>query len=182
MSTAHVDSREYIGESGRNYKIERVLQEETLPPRWVGLARLRGSAYHVRLCQDTIPKKSMFVFEYLADHVLHLVQKDLPLETTKRILKDALRGIAELHDQDIVNTGRPTIFFVDWQAQKDGILIERVQLGDLEDSADIPPGSAIIGKQAGNPVWRSPEAHAKGPVNKPSDIFSFALVVSLDSY
>ncbi|KAG5301891.1 calcium/calmodulin dependent protein kinase [Histoplasma ohiense] len=202
MSTAHVDSREYIGESGRNYKIERVLQEETFPPRWVGLAsaggrkyvlkyihpvnfedledvnnRLRGSANHVRLCQDTIPKKSVFVFEYLADHLLHLVQKDLPLETTKRILKDALCGIAELHDQDIVhNDIKADNFFVDWQARKDGILIERVQLGDLEDSAYIPPGSAMIGKQAGNPMWRSPEAHAKGPVNKPSDIFSFALV------
>ncbi|KMP04291.1 hypothetical protein CIRG_03982 [Coccidioides immitis RMSCC 2394] len=55
--------------------------------------------------QDTIPKKSMFVFEYFADHLLHLAQKDLPLEVTKRILRDALRGIAELHDQDIVHTG-----------------------------------------------------------------------------
>jgi hypothetical protein len=67
--------------------------------------KLRGRASHVRLPQDTIPKKSMFVFEYLADHFLRLVQKDLPLETTKRILKDALLGIAELHDQDIVHTG-----------------------------------------------------------------------------
>jgi hypothetical protein len=69
-------------------------------------------------------------------------------------------------------------FFIDWKAQKNGILIERVQLGDLEDAAYIPPGSAMIGKQAGNSMWRSPEARAKGPVNKPSDIFSFALVVS----
>lgn len=73
-------------------------------------------------------------------------------------------------------------FFIDWKAHgDDSILIERVQLGDLEDAAYIPPGSAMIGKQAGNSMWRSPEAHAKGPVNKPSDIFSFALVVSLYS-
>lgn len=38
----------------------------------------------------------------------------------------------------------------------------------------------MIGKQAGNWMWRSPEAHARGPVNKPSDVFSFALVVSSD--
>lgn len=37
----------------------------------------------------------------------------------------------------------------------------------------------MIGKQAGSEMWGSPEAHASGPVNKPSDIFSFALVVSL---
>jgi serine/threonine protein kinase len=27
-------------------------------------------------------------------------------------------------------------------------------------------------------MWRSPEAHASGPVNKPSDMFSFGIVVS----
>jgi hypothetical protein len=48
----------------------------------------------------------MFVFEYFADHLLHLAQKDLPLEVTKRILRGALRGIAELHEQDIVHIGR----------------------------------------------------------------------------
>lgn len=35
----------------------------------------------------------------------------------------------------------------------------------------------MIGKQVGNWMWRSPEAHASGPVGKPSDIFSYALVV-----
>jgi hypothetical protein len=59
--------------------------------------------------------------------------------------------------------------------------IKRVQLGDLEDAAHIPPGSYMTGKQAGNWMWRSPEAHARGPVNKPSDIFSFALVVSFNT-
>lgn len=160
--------------------------------------RLRGGgASHVRLAQDTIPEKSMFVFEYFADHLLHLAQKDLRLPVTKGILKDALRGIAELHDKDIVHTGRSHLsrggerrliswvdikadnVFVDWKDHHDGIIIERAQVGDLEDAAHIPPGSHMVGKQAGNWMWRSPEAHAQGPVNKPSDIFSFALVVSI---
>jgi hypothetical protein len=71
--------------------------------------------------------------------------------------------------------------FIEWKHDQDGIIIERVQLGDLEDAAHIPPGSHMIGKHAGNWMWGSPEAHAKGPVNKPSDIFSFALVISLSS-
>jgi hypothetical protein len=40
----------------------------------------------------------------------------------------------------------------------------------------VPPDSAIVGTQVGN--WRSPEAHSEGPVNKPSDVISFGLVVS----
>ncbi|EEH16178.1 serine/threonine protein kinase [Paracoccidioides brasiliensis Pb03] len=139
--------------------------------------RLRGDANHVRLVQDTIPEKSMFVFEYYTDHLLNLAQKDLPLKVKKKILKHALCGIVELHDQDIVHTDiKPVNVFIDWKGDRDGIVIDRVQLGDLEDAAHIPPGSHMIGKQVGNRMWRSPEAHAEGPVNKPSDIFSFALV------
>lgn len=70
--------------------------------------RLRGDVEHVRLAQDSIPDKSMFVFDYFTGHLLRLVQKDVPLDMTKRILKDALRGIVELHDRDIVHTGRVT--------------------------------------------------------------------------
>jgi len=68
---------------------------------------------------------------------------------------------------------------VKWQNCHDGILVHQVQLGDLEDAAHIPPGCDMVGKQAVNWMWRSPEAHARGRVNKPSDVFSFALVVSL---
>ncbi|KAK2733738.1 hypothetical protein FQN57_001965 [Myotisia sp. PD_48] len=169
----------YTGQSGRTYKVEQVLQEETtFPPRQVYLAnKLHGVASHVRLPQDTIPQKSMFVFEYLMGHLLHLAQKDLPLQVTKKILKDALSGLAELHDLDIVHTDiKADNVFINWKEEGGGITIDKVQLGDLEDAAIIPPGSAMIGKQAGNWMWRSPEAHARGPVNKPSDIFSFALV------
>ncbi|GAD96775.1 predicted protein [Paecilomyces variotii No. 5] len=101
----------------------------------------------------------------------------MPLEVNQRILKHALRWIAELHDQDIVHTDiKADNVFIDCKRDQDRIIIERVQLGDLEDAAYIPPGSYMIGKQAGSWMWRSPEAHAQGPVDKPSDIFSFALV------
>ncbi|KAM5453960.1 hypothetical protein MaudCBS49596_002585 [Microsporum audouinii] len=192
---------EYIGKAGRNYRIERTIQVETFPPRRVCLAAAGDKKYilkyihavnfedlrelnnkllgtnHVRLPQDILPEKSMFVFEYFTGHLPHLVQDNMPLETTKKILKDALCGLAELHDRDIVHTDiKADNIFIDWKGQGNDIVVERVQLGDLEDAAYIPPGSAMVGKQAGNQMWRSPEAHASGPVNKPSDIFSFALV------
>lgn len=62
---------------------------------------------------DTIPDKSMFVFKHFTDHLLTLAQKDIPLVVVKRILKDALTGLAELHDQDIVHADIfPALFFV----------------------------------------------------------------------
>lgn len=53
-----------------------------------------------------------------------------------------------------------------------------MQLADIEDAAYVDPNSDIVGIQVGNLMWRSPEAHAQGRVNKPSDIFSFGIVVS----
>lgn len=47
----------------------------------------------------------MFVFEHFTDHLLTLAQKDFPITVIKRILKNALTGLAELHDRDIVHTG-----------------------------------------------------------------------------
>ncbi|KAI2707642.1 hypothetical protein CBS147332_6700 [Penicillium roqueforti] len=192
----------YTGLSGRTYTIEHVLQEEVSPPRQVYRAsadghkfilkyihpinfedlrevnnRLRGNASHVRLVVDTILNKSMFVFENFTGHLLTLAQKDSPLPVTKKILKDALTGLAELHDQDIVHTDiKPDNVFINWQDRNGKIIVDKVQLGNLEDAAHIPPGCDMVGKQAGNWMWRSPEAHARGPVNKPSDVFSFALV------
>ncbi|KNG88038.1 hypothetical protein ANOM_004084 [Aspergillus nomiae NRRL 13137] len=138
--------------------------------------RLRGNASHVRLAVDTIPDKSMFVFEHFTGHLLALAQKDLPLVVIKRILKNALTGLAELHDQDIVHIDVKANNVINWRNRNDEIIVAQVQLGDLEDAVHIPPGCDMVGKQAGNWMWRSPEAHARGPVNKPSDVFSFALV------
>jgi hypothetical protein len=62
------------------------------------------------------------------------------------------------------------------------MVIKQVQLADIEDAAYVPPGSDIVGKQVGNWMWRSPEAHAQGRVNKPSDIFSFGVIVSRQAH
>lgn len=68
--------------------------------------RALGTSRYLRLFQDMIPSRSMFVYKYLNDHLLPLAQKDLPLLLMKRILKDALRGLAELHQRNIVHTGQ----------------------------------------------------------------------------
>lgn len=65
---------------------------------------LHGS-HHIRQLHDTIPERSIFVFKYISDHLLNVAQKDLSVPVIKKILLDALRGIAILHDQNIVHTG-----------------------------------------------------------------------------
>jgi hypothetical protein len=65
---------------------------------------LRGCP-HLRLLQDTVPEQSMFVYKYFTDDLLSLARIDLPIALTKRILKDTLRGLAALHDQNIVHAG-----------------------------------------------------------------------------
>ncbi|KAI8944636.1 kinase-like protein [Xylaria longipes] len=191
---------EMTSQSGRTYIVEEVLQQREIPPRFVYLAKagsekfilkkvsdsfyadhedlfrpLRGCP-NLRVACDTIPEQSTLVYRYFSDHLLSLAQTDLPIQVTKRILKDALRGLAVLHDHDIVHTDiKPNNILID-RKQTDGTVIEQVQLADLEDSAHVPPNCDIVGKQAGNWMWRSPEAHASGPVNKPSDMFSFGVV------
>jgi len=61
-----------------------------------------------------------------------------------------------------------------------GETVSNILLADMEDVCHVPPGSSIIGIQPGNWMWRSPEAHAQGPIGMPSDMFSFGLVVSCD--
>ena len=69
-----------------------------------------GSCPYLRLLQDTVPEQSLFVYNYITYDLLSLAQKDLPITHTKRILKDTLRGLAALHDRNIVHTGKLGIF------------------------------------------------------------------------
>ena len=127
-----------------------------------------------------MPEQSQFIYKYFTGHLLALGCRDppLPLQMTKRILKDALRAIAAMHDQDIVHTDiKVDNVMVEWLEKENNIVIEQVQVADLEDAAIVPPGADILGILTGNYMWRSPEAHASARVNKSSDMFSFGAVV-----
>ncbi|KAH8695890.1 kinase-like domain-containing protein [Phaeosphaeriaceae sp. PMI808] len=166
----------YTGQSGIQYTAQEVLQEEETPPRRVCsghdnagrkyilkyipegnypylekeiYSRLRGDVKNVRVIENAIPGKSIYF--------LGLIQQNLPLDVTKAILKQALLGIVEMHDKDIVHS----------DIKADNILV------DCEDSQE-----EIAISKAGNYMWQSPEAHATGPIGKPSDIFSFAIVMT----
>jgi hypothetical protein len=61
---------------------------------------------YLQLMRDTIPKQSILIYRYATDHLLSLAQKEIPLSVRKRILRDALRGPAVLHDKHIVHAGK----------------------------------------------------------------------------
>jgi len=60
---------------------------------------------YLRLMRDTMPEESILIYDYATDHLLSLAQKNIPLAVRKRILRDALRGLAVLHDKNIVHAG-----------------------------------------------------------------------------
>jgi len=64
-----------------------------------------GSCPYVRGLDDTCPTHSIFIFKYLKENLLSLIQKNLPIAITKKILKYALQGLAAMHDKDIVHNG-----------------------------------------------------------------------------
>jgi hypothetical protein len=60
---------------------------------------------NLRLPSDTIPGKRIFVYKYLTDDPLGLIEPKLPTLDRKKVLKACLKGTAELHDQDVVHLG-----------------------------------------------------------------------------
>lgn len=91
-----------------------------------------------------------------------------------------VRIFPSLQSTDEIDNGpdvKPNNILVRTTEDDTGLRVEQVQLIDLEDAAHVPPGTALRGMQLGNWMWRSPESHAEGPIEKPSDMFSFGIVV-----
>lgn len=148
---------------------------------------------------DSIPERHIFVFPYLEKGLLHVDTTGLSPVAKKSIIRDALAGLADLHDKHIIHTGqslsyivaayvliwftdiKPTNIMMDSFRQHNGDIAWRnVQITDLEAAVLLPPGAAgLTDRLSGNNFWRSPEAWARGIQNTPSDIYSFAIVVSV---
>lgn len=66
---------------------------------------------------------------------------------------------------------------LDWSRDQNGqFRIERVALGDLDCVLKLV-GEKLLDHRVGNVMWRSPEGQTGKGVGKPSEVFSFGLVV-----
>lgn len=57
-------------------------------------------------------------------------------------------------------------------------IVEQVQIANAENAAYLRNRKFMKGRLTGESSWRSPEAHLMGKLSAPSDMFSFAVVVS----
>lgn len=77
---------------------------------------------------------------------------------------------------------KPDNVMVDWNLDEQGqVQIERVALIDLDVSLKLKADKLLRMpdmQRLGNFMWRSPEAQTGQGIGKPSDVFSFGLVVS----
>ncbi|KAL5403188.1 hypothetical protein PMIN06_005309 [Paraphaeosphaeria minitans] len=95
----------------------------------------------------TMPAESAFVYKYLRDNLPSFADTEVPLAITKRILREALRGIATLHGKGIVHTGvKANNMLTEWKDQRGEITVERVQVADIEDAAYIPDVCFVRGR------------------------------------
>ena len=67
---------------------------------------------------------------------------------------------------------------LNWSLDGNGqFKIERVALGDLDCALKLK-GEMLLDYRIGNVMWRSPEGQTRKGIGKPSEVFSFGLVVS----
>ena len=74
---------------------------------------------------------------------------------------------------------KPENILLDWHRDETGgFVIERVVLSNLDFAFRVPGNQVLLKYKRGSPMWRSPEGQAGRMVGKPSEVFSFGLVVS----
>ena len=74
---------------------------------------------------------------------------------------------------------KPDNILVDWALDEQGKpLVKRAALGDFDIALKLEGGRPLRAEHAvGNVMWRSPEGQTGKGVARPSDVYSFGLVV-----
>ncbi|CZT12554.1 uncharacterized protein RCO7_11469 [Rhynchosporium graminicola] len=131
---------------------------------------------HLRTIVDGVPGPDLFIYPFLETNLLQFSQNKLLDTTRKFILKNALVGLATLHEKNIIHDIKPDNILLDYEVKDTAFHVKRVQIADLEDSVILPDGKHLENTMCGNQLWRSPESWARAAQGISSDIFSFGIV------
>jgi hypothetical protein len=73
---------------------------------------------------------------------------------------------------------KPDNVFLNWYVdENDQFQLGKVVLGDMDCALKLK-GEKLLNGMVGNVMWRSPEGQIGKGVGKPSEVFSFGLLVS----
>jgi hypothetical protein len=73
---------------------------------------------------------------------------------------------------------KPNNVFLNWYVdEKDQFQLQKAVLGDMDCALKLE-GQELLNHKIGNVIWRSPEGQLGKGIGKPSEVFSFALLVS----
>ncbi|KAI9930660.1 hypothetical protein ASPWEDRAFT_171284 [Aspergillus wentii DTO 134E9] len=145
----------------------------------LSLQKQLSTCQNVRSVVDTVQEQELFIYPFLAGDLLRLSQKKISLEIRRDILRQALRGLADMHDRDILqNDIKPNNILADYEEDTAGqVTINDVQISDLEDTVIFPTGKWLRGPLCGNAIWRSTESWCRSRQNQASDVFSFGIIM-----
>jgi len=157
-----------------------------------------GNNPRLRIHVDDNKAENVLVYEYFKSDLLSLVQNypALPIKARKTILREVGLGLSDIHTKDWIHLGmtpwaisnsspltylidvKPNNIFLNWHVdEKDQFQLEKVALGDMDCALKLE-GQKLLNQKMGNVMWRSPEGQLGKGVGKPSEVFSFALLVS----
>jgi serine/threonine protein kinase len=86
-------------------------------------------------------------------------------------------GLGWLEPADL----KPNNVLLNWSLNETGQLkVERVVLSDMDCALKLQ-GEKLLDHRIGNVMWRSPEGQMGKGIRKPSEVFSFGLLVSWPS-
>ncbi|CEN61878.1 hypothetical protein ASPCAL08526 [Aspergillus calidoustus] len=159
---------------GKKYHVQVIAHKEDFE-NYLSLQTRVALSPYVRVATDTIPEHQAFV--YPSPGPLNLGRtKGLFYSARRRVLRDALRGLADLHDRGIVhdNLVPRAILYEDTESPNKKGKIE-MSLGSV---ALAPDEKWVTGPGPNfNEPHRSPEAWCGARRNQASDVFAFGTLI-----
>ncbi|KAL3450076.1 kinase-like domain-containing protein [Aspergillus insuetus] len=159
---------------GQKYYVRVIAHKEDFENH-LRLQSMVSLSPYVRIATDTIQEHQALVYPSRGLLSLRRPKTELPFSARRRILRDALRGLADLHDSGIVHDklGPWAIFYEDTENPNNN-----GKIGISANSVILSPESWVTGPgPASNEPHRSPEAWCKARRNQASDVFSFGTLI-----